>query len=320
MRLFPCARVAGRARCQALYGMAFAALAACHPHEPDVNVAERVPALAGYLAFAPPATASTIPPPPSAALQITIPASSLDNLDFLLLSGCAVQATIIKRNSALGRAAKPSQRLLLALEFLRLAPQCIQRLQELGNVPLATRLENAWQEHRAQLPALVFNGTLGSDEYRAFWLTYRAPTGYPRTEAGAASAASLGIDSEVQRWLQGDYRAQHLRFELQLSDVAGGDGGARLQTLIQRGDDRALRRYRTAVKSILGLELQLAAVLPPQYRLWQRQRSRLVAEATRQISPSEQQLQEPTTPNLSPTPNVEENGYTATPTATRYPP
>jgi hypothetical protein len=69
-------------------------------------------------------------PPVAAAMQLDIPSGTLDALDLVSLSGCNVQATIGKRNSSLGRHAKPSQRLLLELEYLRLAPQCINLLRD----------------------------------------------------------------------------------------------------------------------------------------------------------------------------------------------
>jgi hypothetical protein len=156
-----------------------------------------------------------------------------------------VQANIGKRQISLGQHAKPSQRLLLELEYLRLAPACISRLRNgnvggsssrnthgksAGNNPvLADVLEDAWQEKQAQLPALIFNATLGSDEYRAFWLATPAPDDYPRSSPQAVAAALGAINEQTRRWLSGDYRAHNRNFELLLSEVAGGDGGVRLQ-------------------------------------------------------------------------------------------
>ena len=72
----------------------------------------------------PVAEAPTVAPRP-AELTLPLESGSLDALDFLSISGCAVQVTIGKRNSSLGRLARDSQRLLLELEFLQLAPECI---------------------------------------------------------------------------------------------------------------------------------------------------------------------------------------------------
>ena len=69
------------------------------------------------------------------------PASSQINLiEFLSLSGCELQMNLGRRNTQLGRTATPSQRLLLDLEFLDLAPECIALLQERGDSELANIL------------------------------------------------------------------------------------------------------------------------------------------------------------------------------------
>ncbi|MEM8564649.1 MAG: DUF3080 family protein, partial [Pseudomonadota bacterium] len=67
--------------------------------------------------------------PPARELTIDIKGSDIDVLDFLSLTGCQLQITIGKRNSSLGRLASASQRLLLELEYLQLAPACIDYLR-----------------------------------------------------------------------------------------------------------------------------------------------------------------------------------------------
>ncbi len=54
---------------------------------------------------------------------------------------------------------------------------------------------------------------------------------YPANTSSAVIDALLQINHLAQRWLGGDYRADNLQFELLLSAVAGGDGGALLQAL-----------------------------------------------------------------------------------------
>ena len=93
----------------------------------------------------------------------------LDALDFLALRGCALQVTIGKRNSSLGRLAPPSQALLLDLEFLRLAPACIDQLRAQQETELADLLRSAANHKRADLPRRVFNATLGAEEFQSFW-------------------------------------------------------------------------------------------------------------------------------------------------------
>ncbi|MEM1112976.1 MAG: DUF3080 family protein [Pseudomonadota bacterium] len=158
--------------------------------------------------------------PRSAALQIALPGSSLDALDFLALSGCKVQTTIGKRNSSLGRFARPSQRLLLELEYLRLAPECITLQRGKGERELADQLQSAWDLKRKQLPALIYNATLGSEEYRDFWRP-----GSDTATSSSVITALEAIHADASRWLAGNFEADNLTFELQLSEVRKGDGG-----------------------------------------------------------------------------------------------
>lgn len=170
-------------------------------------------------------------PPRPGALRLPVTSGSLDTLDFLSLSGCAVQVTIGRRNSSLGRMAAPSQRLLLALEYLRLAPQCVETLRADGKDSLADTLDNAQRLKRDQLPALIFNATLGSDEYRAFWQASSTPGGFPPVNPATAENALSGINGYAKRWLGGDYAADNQAFEILLAEVAGGGGGRLLNRL-----------------------------------------------------------------------------------------
>ena len=170
-------------------------------------------------------------PPRPGQLQLDLQGSKLDALDFLALSGCEVQVTIGKRNSSLGRMASPSQRLLLELEYLQLAPACVDRLQARGRETLAALLNEAWQQKRGQLPSLIFNATLAGVEYRDFWNAPARLGDYPAQTSSAVISALESINASARRWLAGDYRFDNLAFELLLSEIATGDGGALLKAL-----------------------------------------------------------------------------------------
>jgi hypothetical protein len=179
-----------------------------------------------------PATPAKLPRP--GQLQIELPPDKLDALDFLALSGCAVQITIGRRNSSLGRMAAPSQRLLLELEYLQLAPACIEYQRETGNDALAEVLQQAWLAKRLQLPARIFNATLGSIEYRDFWRAGPPSPDYPAQTSSAVISALGAINTHSKRWLSGDYNADNQAFEILLSEGAKGDGGALWQALLQQ--------------------------------------------------------------------------------------
>lgn len=183
----------------------------------------------------PPASAEFPRPPRSGNLRLDVPAGNINALDFLSLRGCELQVTVGKRNSSLGRMARDSQKLLLELEFLRLAPACIAQLEAEGNrEDLAATLKRAWENKRAHLPARIFNATLGSEEYRAFWQRARPAGTYPASGSSAAAAALEAINGHAARWLDGDFRVDGGDFELLLSVVAGGGGGAMLEELLRQ--------------------------------------------------------------------------------------
>ncbi len=164
-------------------------------------------------------------------MELPLASGSLDALDFLAISGCAVQVTIGKRNSSLGRMARDSQRLLLELEFLQLAPECIAYQRKQGQADIADTLDTAWKLKRQQLPALIFNATLGGDEFREFWRGGTPGADYPDTAGSQVITAMEAINALVGRWLSGDYRADNWDFEILLSQVATGDGGLLLSAL-----------------------------------------------------------------------------------------
>jgi len=199
-----------------------------------------------------PAPTQTVRKPRSAALQQTVDSGNLGTLDFLALTGCEVQITIGKRNSSLGRLASASQRLLLDLEFLRLAPDCIAFKRTQGNATLADTLENAWQLKQQQLPALIYNATLAGPEFRALWAPPDSLSGYPGNTSSEVPAALTALREQAARWLAGDYRADNRGFEILLSDVARGDGGALLLALERQGSELSAASAMAAARRQSG--------------------------------------------------------------------
>jgi hypothetical protein len=214
--------------------LCLALLAGCAERGPQARFDDYLQRLARALEVEPAATdeAAAMPVPPrSTQLQVTHDRDRIDGLDFLALSDCALQVTVGKRNSSLGRLARPSQRLLLELEFLRLAPPCITTLRSREREELARLIEDAAARKRQQLPARIFNATLGSEEYRALCQAPHRLGDYPAQTSSIVPHALAAITADTQRWLAGDYRADGRALELALGDVARGDGGALLQAL-----------------------------------------------------------------------------------------
>ncbi|MEN9807015.1 MAG: hypothetical protein RL756_1535 [Pseudomonadota bacterium] len=140
-------------------GVLVVALAACVPRgEPDPGAAylER---LGGVLdtALIPPPGPRGPPWPSRRALTLPIVALEIDAVEFVALHGCDLGALAGYRNSPLGRVQRASQRLGYEAEWLRIVGRC-------ANAPVW--LEGLAREKRAALPALFWNATLGSEEFR----------------------------------------------------------------------------------------------------------------------------------------------------------
>ena len=216
--------------------VAMALISACQAGNPDAVYQNYLTRLGRTLEIEPPAvvSATIAGAPRPAQLKLAVASSSLDALDFLAISGCAVQVTIGKRNSSLGRMARDSQRLLLDLEYLALAPRCISYQREQGNTAIADTLQQAWEQKRQQLPVLIYNATLASVEFRHFWRKPTAQLDYPATPSSQVISSLQAIHAHATRWLAGDYQADNHQFEILLGNVAGGDGGKLTQALARQ--------------------------------------------------------------------------------------
>ena len=168
-------------------------------------------------------------------------ANQIDLIDFLSLSGCELQVNLGRRNTQLGRTASPSQRLLLDLEFMELAPECITLLRARGDDDLASTLAAVSVEREAQLPDSIARALLYGPEWRLFWERPATLGNYP-DETNSAMNESLSRLADLTRdWLGGNWQASNREFELLLSDLRAGDGGALLaaHSLVSRELARA---------------------------------------------------------------------------------
>ena len=155
------------------------------------------------------------------------PASNqqIDLIDFLSLTGCSLQVNLGRRNTQLGRTASPSQRLLLDLEFLDLAPACIDLLESRGDTALAATLRVASDDRKQSLPGAVFSAVLLGAEWRAFWHADPNLGDYPRQTSSLIEHSVTSLSTMTTRWLDGDWSADNRAFELLLSELRAGDGG-----------------------------------------------------------------------------------------------
>ena len=100
----------------------------------------------------------------------------------------------------------------------------MERGKDEGKGELAATVQGAATLKKEQLPALIFNATLASEEYRDFWRSGSLPPEYPAATGSAVVSALRGVNAQSRRWLAGDYAADNLAFELLLGEIARGDG------------------------------------------------------------------------------------------------
>jgi hypothetical protein len=163
--------------------------------------------------------------PPGA---LPIDDNQLNLIDFLSLGGCALQVNIGRRNSHLGRHASASQRLILDIEFLQLAPDCIAHLQRHGEPELAQTLALAMRHKQETLASRIYNAVIAGEEWQRFWQIPAAIGSWP-TDTDAALIDSLW---QLSHWigliLEGRWPNDPQQLETYLGDLRRGDGGTAL--------------------------------------------------------------------------------------------
>lgn len=183
----------------------------------------------------PPAQASEalgMPRPPKPPLAST--PASIGMLDLWSIRQCRLHKIIADHNSALGKVAVRSERLLYTLDFLQWAPPCAKKLSAEGETELADILMAAHQDYRQRLPAQIWRATLGGPEFRQFWRRSGVSIGDTVQQQSTDSLRALAsLQQMVQAWLSGDYDLQgedsrRERLNQALSSIARGDGGALL--------------------------------------------------------------------------------------------
>ncbi|MEM9603030.1 MAG: DUF3080 family protein [Pseudomonadota bacterium] len=163
--------------------------------------------------------------PPRRSLALEATDQSIGLLGFLKLYDCALWKTVGERNSALGKVATASQRLFTELDFLRLAPDCIDTLTARGEDALADQLSTALDIKRDELPIRIWQATLGGEEFEQLWHVPLALGDYDAEADFALEAPLTTLGSWVTRWLNGDHRYDAEAFELALGAVRHGNAG-----------------------------------------------------------------------------------------------
>ena len=138
--------------------------------------------------------------------------TSINLLDFLALQPCKLQLIIAQRNSALGKVALESQKLINELLFLNLAQECLDRLGPNDQL-LKEKIRESILKKKGDLPLTIARATLGGPEFKEMW---------------SSSVGGLFFDSEgilalnyirkrSENWLEGIYHLEDLELEDNLS-------------------------------------------------------------------------------------------------------
>ncbi len=150
--------------------------------------------------------------------------ATIDLLDFLALGGCELQGVIAERNSSLGRLATPTSQLVHELQFLASAGDCLASL-EADDIELKETLQEAVSIKKQELPIVIFNATLGGEEFRAFW----RPRGRPVAIDAEVIATLRALAVTIQGWLAGSYKVDREVLVSQLEVIRRGQGGDYVQ-------------------------------------------------------------------------------------------
>ena len=150
---------------------------------------------------------------------------SLSLIDFLSLSGCELQTNIAKRNTSMGRTASASQRLILDLEFLRLAPACVTLMEEKEKYSVANTLRENIELRRTNLPTRIFSAILAGPEWRKFWEQPMLLGSYPASASGDSAQVLWELSERVQRFLEHNWSAADEDLEPLLSSIRANSGG-----------------------------------------------------------------------------------------------
>lgn len=165
-------------------------------------------------------------------MQLEPGQSQISITDFFRLYDCALGEVIGERNSILGKVAPASQRLFNDLAFLQLAPDCIAQLQARQSDELADKLVDAVITKRQALASSIANATLASDEFTGLWRVPVALAAFP-VNGGSETIAELHyVESQVARWLTGDFAHDPARFENALGALRHGEAGSLLAAAV----------------------------------------------------------------------------------------
>ena len=116
---------------------------------------------------------------------------------------------------------------------MRLAPACSALLRERDNTELAETLDLASHERQQYLANSISDAILMGPEWKAFWERPNVLAHYPDDTSSRMTAVLAQLAALSAKWLAGDWAASNREFELLLSELRAGDGGALIPGLLR---------------------------------------------------------------------------------------
>lgn len=176
---------------------------------------------------------------PPISVKEDIKTSSISLVELWDIKHCELHQTIANRNSNLGRLRVPSQEWVYAMNFIALAPNCIQSL---SNNEVSVTLQDAFEEKRRQLPTLASNVVFAGDEWRSFWQAMTFNASHP-TE-GVMAFSQLASNLINQNTLSSE------QLESLLATIYHSNAGGTL--LVELSNER--RYLRVAIQTLHDVE------------------------------------------------------------------
>lgn len=161
-------------------------------------------------------------------LRLVPAEDNIDILEFLRIGRCELQQLVAERNSNLGRLAEPSQRLVYEINFLRLGDACLAAIAD-DYPDLAAELAAVLETKRRDLPIAIWQATLGGDEFRALFSPGSEALPEAFEEDSELLLAFQQLETDIERWLAGNYAIDSGRLERQLDLIRRGDMGKQLR-------------------------------------------------------------------------------------------
>lgn len=195
----------------------------------------------------------------------TIPATTINLLQFLRLSRCELQRLLGERNSNLGRIMSASQELLYQQAFMQLAQTCLEQLQAgATGEDLQRALQSALTRKVDHWQALVWNATFAASEFQTLLGGSAAPLPISSPPPSELLARLGDLQYQVQRHTEADWQ----QLEAQLQVIGSSQHGAQLLQ-----SQRLLIQHLLPVTQALNRALEQQRFCPQAGRLTPRART-----------------------------------------------